>query len=137
MKVKGFVDGQYDSLAEGLESIRGSGSAFRVAVMTGVGWFTAVLLNVLVLYAFDLHLGWKAPVLLLLALQAGIAIPSLPARIGVFEYICILCLSLFGVDQTVALSYGIVLHLVVIVPILVLGVIGFGWFGRRKTSILA
>ena len=37
--------------------------------------------------------------LVLVVLQVGITLPSVPGRIGVFEYLCILSLAVFGVAQ--------------------------------------
>jgi uncharacterized membrane protein YbhN (UPF0104 family) len=60
-----------------------------------------------------------ASLLILIALQAGISIPSVPGRIGIFEYICVLALAVFGVGQSTAFGYGVVLHgLVLLTPIL-------------------
>ena len=86
-----------------------------------VVWGTGAATNYCVLRAFDLPLR-VAPVLLLLAaLQAGVAVPSLPGSIAVFEGICIAVLSLFEVGREEALAVGLVLHGVVFAPPLALG----------------
>jgi uncharacterized membrane protein YbhN (UPF0104 family) len=66
---------------------------------------------------------FQATLLVLIGLMAGIAVPSVPGRIGIFEYICVLALAVFGIKQTQALTYGILLHAVVFLPVLVLGVL--------------
>jgi hypothetical protein len=66
-----------------------------------------------------------------LVLQAGISMPSVPGRIGLFEYLCVLTLSLFGVSQEEALSYGIVLHALVFLPTILLGVLALMGVGMR------
>ncbi|MDY7080754.1 MAG: glycosyltransferase [Chloroflexota bacterium] len=88
-----------------------------------VVWGLGAATNYCVLRAFDLPLSSVvAPTLLLLAaLQAGVAVPSLPGSVGVFETICIAVLALFGVGQEAALASGLVLHAVVFVPPLLLG----------------
>jgi hypothetical protein len=57
----------------------------------------------------------------LVVLQVGTAVPSSPGRIGVFQYLVILALSIFAVDKNVALGYSIVLYLVVYVPVVLIG----------------
>jgi uncharacterized protein (TIRG00374 family) len=57
-------------------------------------------------------------------LALGVAVPSSPGRVGVFHYICVLSLSLFSVDRSLAMSYGLVLHLIVFAPMMSLG----AWF---------
>jgi uncharacterized protein (TIRG00374 family) len=101
---------------------------------TVIIWFSAIATNLFTFYAFGLQLDMRASIVLLLALQAGISIPSMPARIGVFEYICILSLGLFGVDQAVSLSFGILLHFLVVFPILAAGVLFFTLSGQQRKA---
>jgi hypothetical protein len=54
-------------------------------------------------------------------MHLGLAVPSSPARIGVFHYLCVLSLSVFGVEASLALAYGFVLHFVVVLPIIFAG----------------
>jgi uncharacterized membrane protein YbhN (UPF0104 family) len=73
-----------------------------------------------------------------MALQAGISIPSIPGKIGIFEYICVLSLVAFKVDPARAFSYGILLHAIVLLPTTILGLIFFWRLGlkRPETSLL-
>ncbi len=89
--------------------------------LTGLVWGTAILNNHLVLRAFDLQLSLDASILLLIALQLGISVASVPASIGVFEFICIQSLSLYGVDRELAFGYCILLHTIVYIPVLTAG----------------
>ena len=77
--------------------------------------------NYCVLQAFGLPSGITPVLLLLAASQAGVAVPSLPGSVGVFEGICIAVLALFGVGQEGALAAGLALHAVTFVPPLALG----------------
>jgi uncharacterized membrane protein YbhN (UPF0104 family) len=60
-------------------------------------------------------------VVLLTTLQIGNKVPAVPANLGVFHYIVVLTLGLFGVDRTIALSYAFVLHSVVFLAPAVVG----------------
>jgi glycosyltransferase 2 family protein len=106
-----------------LTQLKNSRMVACIAAYTVITWFTSVLVNLLIFHSVGIPLGWQASLVTLLALQAVISIPSVPGRIGVFEYICILALGFFGVSQATALSYGLLLHAVVLLPILVLGTI--------------
>jgi glycosyltransferase 2 family protein len=77
--------------------------------------------------------AWPLPaaLLLLVVLQAGVAVPSSPGRIGVFQYLTILTLSLFAVAKAVALSYSVLLHLTTYAPMLGLGAY---YLWREKTT---
>jgi hypothetical protein len=84
-------------------------------------WIISALTNYLVFLAFELVLPFWASLLLLVVLQVGLAVPSSPGRIGVFQYLVILTLSIFSVDKNVALGYSIVLYLVIYIPIVLIG----------------
>ena len=87
-------------------------------------WILSALTNYLVFLALELAMPVWASLLLLVVLQVGTAVPSSPGRIGVFQYLVILTLSIFAVDKNVALGYSVVLYLVIYVPIALLGVWG-------------
>jgi len=59
----------------------------------------------------------------LLVLQAVVSLPGVPGRVGVFQYACILALGLFGVDETAAFSYGVLLQTVAVLPLMIGGVV--------------
>lgn len=84
-------------------------------------WIISALTNNLVLLALGLPLPFWASLLLLVVLQVGLAVPSSPGRIGVFQYLVILTLSFFPLDKNLALGYSIVLYLVIYVPIVLIG----------------
>ncbi|MFC2142024.1 lysylphosphatidylglycerol synthase transmembrane domain-containing protein [Acidobacteriota bacterium] len=71
--------------------------------------------------AFGLKLSFYAAVVVLLVIQVANIPPSLPGKIGVFEYAVILALTVFSIEKGAALSYGILLHVVAYVPKIVIG----------------
>lgn len=99
-------------------------------------WGLMILSNLLLFWAFDLRLPWTAAPLLLAILNIGIIVPSSPGRIGVFHYLCVLTLGLYGVDAALALAYGILLHALVYLPIFILGAY-FLWRENYDLSRLA
>jgi len=134
-KLQPFILTQVRIGLSSLDVLRRQSEMFRLAIVTAVIWIMAVLTNHLVLQSLGLDLPMTASVLILIAMQVAIFIPSVPGRIGVFEYICILSLGVFGVSQTLALSYGILLHLVVYIPTIILGLVSFlalGLGGKQK-----
>jgi len=65
-------------------------------------------------------------------LMVGMAPPSVPGKIGIFEYAVILTLSTFNIDKSLALSYALMLHLVAYLPKIILG---FIYMGSYRISI--
>ena len=74
-------------------------------------------------------------VLLLIALQIGVRLPSSPGSIGVFHYLCVVTLSLFGVERSVAFGYGVILHLVMYLPPSLLGLMYLGRSGYSLSRL--
>jgi len=86
-------------------------------------WGVGVLTNYVTFVAMGLNVQTPivAALFLIVVLYLGAVLPSSPGRVGVFHYLAVLSLALFGVDKEPALAYGVVLHLVVYVPISLLG----------------
>ncbi|MBI5305148.1 MAG: flippase-like domain-containing protein [Chloroflexi bacterium] len=85
-------------------------------------WSLGVLINYIVLLAMNLDLPFISAFLLLAVLQVGGLVPSSPGKVGVFQALCILGLSLFGVDKGLGLTYGILLYLVTYAPMTLAGI---------------
>jgi glycosyltransferase 2 family protein len=90
-------------------------------------WSIAALTNFVAFRAMGLDLPFTAALFLLVILQAGIALPSSPGKIGVFQYLCILALSVYGLNSDLAFTYSWVLYFVVFVPISISGAFVFWW----------
>ena len=101
-----------------------------------LNWLIMISTNVILLWAFGLHLPWTAAPVLLAILNIGIIVPSSPGRIGIFHYLCVLTLGLYNVEPSTALAYGIVLHALVYLPIFLFGAY-FLWRENYDLSHLA
>ncbi|MEE8586578.1 MAG: lysylphosphatidylglycerol synthase domain-containing protein, partial [Acidobacteriota bacterium] len=93
-------------------------------------WSGSLLNNYLVLRFLNLDLPWIAPVVLLVILQVGTAVPSTPGKVGVFQALAVLGLSFFGVSSTPAIAFGLVLHALVLFPVAIMALIF--WIFRTK-----
>lgn len=124
-----FITSRVHSGMSSLDVLQNRADLFKLALWTALIWGTAVLNNHLVLLALGISLPLTASLLILIALQAGISISSVPGTIGIFEYLCVLALAVFGIESTLAFSYGIVLHSIVMLPTTLLGLLFFGFEG--------
>lgn len=93
-------------------------------------WGLGAWVNLILFRAFSLPLPLSAAIFLLLVLQVGITVPSIPGKLGVFQYLVILALSVFGVEREFALSYSLVLYVVAFGPLIIFGTI----FGLKEWS---
>jgi hypothetical protein len=73
-------------------------------------WGIALLTIWLTLKAFGLDLPWTAAALVLVTTNLGMTVPSAPGYIGVYHYIAVQSLRLFGVDESSGLAVAFVLH---------------------------
>jgi uncharacterized protein (TIRG00374 family) len=107
----------------GLASFRHPGIALRAFTLTLVSWLVFATSSWLLLLGFDFGVGFGAGLLATIATTLILVIPAAPGGVGQFETAAIVALSAYGVDRSHALSYGIVLHALNLVPYLLAGYI--------------
>lgn len=84
-------------------------------------WFLSTYNFVLIFKACNLTLSFWVALFIVIVLQLGVAIPSSPGKIGVFHYLVIVGLAIFGVPKDIGLTVGVVSHLMIYAPIAILG----------------
>jgi uncharacterized membrane protein YbhN (UPF0104 family) len=87
-------------------------------------WVCSGLAYYAVMGAFHLQLPITAAFWVVVITSLGMVIPSSPGYVGVFHYLTVLTLGLFGIAQGIALSYALVLHAVVYIFLSATGVYG-------------
>lgn len=119
------LNGRFHAALASLEALNKYPDMFRLAFWSALIYGTAILNNHLALHALGIHLPVTASLLVLVTVQVGITMPSVPGRIGIFEYICVLALAVFGVGQAQAFGFGVLLHAIVLFPSTLLGLLLF------------
>ena len=71
--------------------------------------------------AFGIDIPLEAALLLQGIIGFGVALPSTPSGIGIFEAATLVTLQLYGVDSSLAVSYALTYHLTTFLPITLLG----------------
>lgn len=89
-------------------------------------WLIALLTNVALAFAFNIHIGFGGHLLLLLALQTTSVFAPVPGNVGVFPIVCLGVMSVMGVSEPQAVAYGSVLYVMVYGALLVMALIAFG-----------
>jgi uncharacterized protein (TIRG00374 family) len=110
-----------DGIVEGLAVLKSPPLFAGVVVWSLVQWIVNAAAFAICFRAFDLGLPLEAALLLQGLLGFGVAVPSTPGFLGVFEAGTLLTLKLYGVDPSLAVSYALTYHLTTFVPITVLG----------------
>jgi uncharacterized protein (TIRG00374 family) len=109
-------------LATGLHGLRDPRVALPAFAWSLLAWMLSALSAYFVGLTFFPHFEFAAALLVTVALGLAMIIPSPPAAVGVFEAAALLGLQAFGVSQTQALPFAVVLHLVNFVPFVLIGV---------------
>ena len=122
---------QYGERAlEGFGSLRDWRVSFLVWGCSCLIWFVGVVTHYIVFRAMGLSLPITAALFLMVVLKVGNAPPSSPGKIGVYHYLTLIALSAFSVERDLALSYAVLMHLIIYLPKIVLGGIYIVWPGR-------
>jgi uncharacterized membrane protein YbhN (UPF0104 family) len=117
------VAGVAAGLVRGFVGFRRIGPALSALVWTVAGWLVLGLCFWLVMVGFHLHLSFVAALLALIATGVGAVVPSSPAGVGVFEAAVVVSLSAYGVSNSQALSYAVVLHALNVIPLVIAGAV--------------
>lgn len=114
-----------------LKVLRQPASWAALALTSTSIWAAAALTNHMVLFAMGVELPVTASLLILIALQFVFSLPAAPGKLGTFELTCIVSLAVFGVQQPLALSYGILLHAIAYLPVVLAGLFFIWRYGFR------
>lgn len=123
---------QLDSLLDGLSALT-NWRQFMLSVfligLTWVGWLSVYYVMILPI-APNAPLWWALFADSILAL--GVAVPSAPAGLGVYEAAMVLALTVLGIAQPVALAYAIIMHFM---QFAITGLFGLWGLLRERRSI--
>ena len=102
---------------------------------TTLSWLVLGLAYWFVMLAFDLQLRPLPGLLVVIAIGLAMILPSSPAALGVFEGATVIVLGLYGVDDSRALAYALVLHALSFLPFVLLAPLVLGGVALRSWRI--
>jgi len=85
-------------------------------------WTTSGLFILAVMVAFHIDAPPAASFLLLCVTSLGMTVPSSPGYIGVYHWLVVGTLQIFGVDRELALSFAFALHALTFLPLTLVGI---------------
>jgi uncharacterized membrane protein YbhN (UPF0104 family) len=103
----------------------------RIVVLSLLAWLTIALATWIGVRSVGADISFPAMLVILPMLALGVAVPT-PGGAGSYHGAMKLGLMLFGVGEAVAVSAGILMHLVITIPVILLGVVliwteGLSW----------
>jgi uncharacterized protein (TIRG00374 family) len=119
-------------IREGLTALKSPARLGAVILWSIAIWAVNALSFQLLFPAFGIEVGYAGAVIVQSAIVFGIAVPSSPGFIGVFEAAIVVALALYGVPQDRAVAYALTYHAATFLPITALGLYaayrtGLGW----------
>ncbi len=109
------------SFVDGLRILHNTKNIIISAILSLFVWLPNVMIIYFLLVSFGLKLPIYASFLLLVIIGIGIMIPSAPGFVGTIQYCCIVGLALFSVPKSQALSFSIVYHVGIFIPVTAIG----------------
>jgi hypothetical protein len=88
-----------------------------------------------IMKAYGLPYSFWVGAAVFLIVNFGTALPNTPANIGSYQLFCVLGLTLFGVEKTVAAGFSIVVFILLTIPLWAIGFFALGQSGMTLASI--
>ena len=134
--IKNRILPQVSKIMDGLAALVHPGQFLLSVFWIGLTWLLWVFLYyaTIVQLAPSAPLWWGAFTAGLIAL--GVAIPSAPASVGVYEATILGAFALLGISSGSALAYAIVLHIAQIIVSTVFGLWGMLRDGQKLSSLI-
>ena len=116
----------------GLKQLRAIGRSWILPAGFGLAFLKFAvqgLAFLFILWAYGFRLSLPTQVAVFVIAYVGLAMPSTPASVGVFQLFCIAALELFHVPKAVAAGFSLLAFVVLTVPLSIAGFIALGQTG--------
>lgn len=121
-----------DDILAGLKGLRSPVQLLGAIIASYSTWAIEAGVYWIVMGAFGLDLGYPVALLVVGTVNLAGLIPASPGQIGVYEFFASAVMVAVGVAQDTALAYAIVVHIVIWLPVTLVGFVflaqyGLGW----------
>jgi uncharacterized membrane protein YbhN (UPF0104 family) len=82
-----------------------------------------------------IDVSWSATLFVQGLIVVGVALPSAPGYFGLFETAAVISLGLYGIDESAAVAWALVFHVVTFIPITLIGAYYFAKLGLTMGEI--
>jgi uncharacterized protein (TIRG00374 family) len=142
-KLAQTAKGLADHFMTGLENLRHPRDLLMTLVSSIFIWLTETTKYWFVMHAFDFRVSFFVLMVMTAVVNLATTLPSSPGYVGTFDTPGIKTLTAYGIKETVAASYTLVLHAALWLPITLLGFFffyreGLGWrdFSRAREVVV-
>jgi glycosyltransferase 2 family protein len=127
--------GNFRALESGLRSIGLSRLSLAAFFLSFLLLLLQALSFWLIMKAAGLGLSFLVGTAVFLVVRFGTVLPGAPGNLGLYQVFCVLGLTLFGVEKSVAAGFSVVVFILLSVPLWVLGSFALGRTGMTFASI--
>lgn len=141
-RFRGRVSGLIQMFVNGLVALNHPGKLAYVFVLSVPVWLLEAIMYYIIALSFDLHgvfgtVDLIAVILMVTAISnLAISIPAAGGGVGTFEVAAASTLTILGVDEALAAAYTIALHVALLLPVTLAGII-YLWFDKVSIGELA
>jgi uncharacterized protein (TIRG00374 family) len=128
-KWRPFVRQMLEQFLQGAATFQNLGRAMLFLLMTGLIWLLDGLGMMISARAFSIGIHLSQSLLLLVGLGLSSAIPSTPGYVGVYQFIAITILAIYGFPKSQSLAFILVAQVIGMLLTLIWGLVGFGILG--------
>ncbi len=139
-KLGEILDSLSEDIIAGLEGLRSPIYLLGTVASSFVTWGIEAGVYWLVMRAFDMDFGYPVALLVVGTVNLAGLIPASPGQVGVYEFFASAALIGVGVASATATAYAVVVHIVIWLPVTLVGFIffarqGLGWSTVEKAKI--
>ena len=141
-RLSGKAKGLAEQFMQGLDNLSRPRDLLMTLVSSVFIWLTETTKYWFVMHAFDFQVSFFVLMVMTAVVNLATTLPSSPGYVGTFDTPGIKTLTAYGVRETVAASYTLVLHAALWLPITLLGFFflyrkGLGWrdFARAREAL--
>jgi uncharacterized membrane protein YbhN (UPF0104 family) len=124
--------GAIAQLTASLALLRSPARAMRLLGLSFLAWFLEGAVFACVARSLQIPVHWAAPWLSLGAATLATLLPSSPGYVGTFDYFASLGLTAYGAPPSTATAFALLTHLMLWLPITVVGFIAILVHRRRQ-----
>jgi glycosyltransferase 2 family protein len=121
-----------EEIIHGLEALRSPSQLAGAIISSYTTWAIEAGVYWIVSFAFDLDITYWVALMVVGTVNLAGLIPASPGQVGVFEFFASTVLVAAGIEETLAASYALTVHIVIWLPVTLVGFYflvkqGLGW----------
>jgi uncharacterized protein (TIRG00374 family) len=121
-------------LLAAVATIRSPGLVLHLTILSALVWLFEGAMFAVIALALSID-AWGAPWFALTTGTLGTLVPGMPGHVGTFDYFTIRGLMAFGVNQSPAAFFAVVVHLLLWLPVTAVGLVSLAILKSRSLRL--